>query len=284
MGLAVSFLPRRMELWLGRWLGRLYLLVDFKRRKIAYDNIRHCLPELGSAGWDKLLKENFEHYGTLGLELLHMFSPIPEHYRGYVRRVTHLEGFENWEIAHDKGKGVIFLSAHLANWELMAAIIGLHGTSLTIATRHLKPEWLHKKMEASRLSANVWCAYLPDTLPYILRALRKGESFGFVLDQYAPPPMGIPVVFFGVLVDTLAAIGSFSQRYGAAIVPVMQERDRDGIVHIRIEPEMILGDALEDRVKSTTILSQKVESWIRANPPQWLWAHRRFKNVVWPKD
>jgi lauroyl/myristoyl acyltransferase len=62
----------------------------------------------------------------------------------------------------------------------------------------------------------------------------------------------------------------------------MQERDRDGIVHIRFEPEMILGDALEDPTKATTILSQKVESWIRANPPQWLWAHRRFKNVIWP--
>jgi KDO2-lipid IV(A) lauroyltransferase len=105
-----------------------------------------------------------------------------------------------------------------------------------------------------------------------------------VIDQYASPPMGVPARFFGVEVDTLAAVGPLAQRTGAAVVPVSTVRDAEGIVHVRIEPELELGEALEDPAKVTQILASKVEAWIRATPEQWLWAHRRFKHVVWPEE
>ncbi|OGR88530.1 MAG: hypothetical protein A3J74_05640 [Elusimicrobia bacterium RIFCSPHIGHO2_02_FULL_57_9] len=282
LGLAVSFLPRPFELWLGPRLGRLYLVLDPRRRKIAYDNIRRCLPELKEAGWSRLLNENYRHYGILALEILHMLSPLPGHYRRYAQKVSRFEGLENWKRAHDKGKGVLFVSAHLANWELMAAAGALRGIPITMVTRHLKPEWLHKKMEAVRLSVNIRCAYPPRTMPLVLKGLRAGESIGFVLDQYAPPPMGIPVPFFGVKVDTLAAVGSLAQRTGAAIIPARQKRDASGLVHGIVEPELDLGQARSHPAQATEILARKVEDWIRANPSQWLWVHRRFKNVVWP--
>lgn len=284
LGSAVAFLPRRLELLLGPKLGLLYMLLDARRRRIAYDNIRHCLPELGPAGWRRLLKENFEHYGILGLELLHMHSPIPGHWPRYVRRVAVIEGFENWRRAHDKGRGTIFFSAHLGNWELMAARGAQYGIPIVMATRHLKPEWLHVRMQAVRRSAGVECAYQPRTLPTLLRALKDGKSAGFVLDQYCAPPAGAPVPFFGVAVDTLAIVGPLAQRTGAAIVPVMQRRDPDGAVHVVFEPELELGAIAKDPVRSTEIMSAKIEAWIRKTPAQWLWAHRRFKNVTWPAD
>lgn len=284
VGMIVTFFPRRFELWLGPKLGRLAMRIDRRHRQVAYDNIRRCLPELGPAGWERLVRENFEHYGVLGLEILHMMSPFPSHFRRYVPRVTSLEGLEHWRKAHAKGKGVVFVSAHLANWELMIAVATMNGVDATMATRHLKPEWLHKKFKKVRLSANVRCAYLPNALPTVLKTLRKGESFGFVLDQYAHPPNGVPVPFFGVKVDTLGAIGTFAKRYGSAIVPVTQQRKKNGLVHIRFYPEMDLGDDLGDPIKSTTIFSKMIEDWIRANPPQWLWAHRRFKHVKWPDE
>lgn len=284
LGLAVSFLPRSLELRLGPLLGRLHLRLDPKRRKIAYDNIRRCLPELKEAGWNRLLKENYDHYGLLALEILHMFSPLPGHYRRYAQKVSILEGFENWKRGHDKGRGVLFVSTHLVNWELMAAAGAMGGIPLTIVTRHLKPEWLHKKMEAARLSVNIRCAYQPRTMPAIMKGLRKGESIGFVMDQYAPPPMGIPVPFFGVKVDTLAAVGTLAVRTGAAIIPGIARRDANGIIHVDMEPELDLGKALGDQALVTEILARKVEGWIRADPSHWLWVHRRFKNVIWPAE
>jgi Kdo2-lipid IVA lauroyltransferase/acyltransferase len=278
LGLLVAVFPRRVEVFLGRLGGRLALFVDLKHRRITRDNIRRCLPELGSPAREALLRENFEHYGVLTLELLHMFTPIPGHWRAYVQRTARLEGFENWKAANDKGNGALFCSAHLANWELMAAVGALAGIPITIVTRRLKPEWLHDWMEKTRLSTGVRALYQPRTMPGVLRGLRDGASVGFVMDQYMPPPMGKPLNFFGVRVDTLTAIAPLARRTNAPITPVTQRRGADGRIVVVIEPEFPLG---ADDDADNQRLSDMVERWIRAEPAQWLWAHRRFKNVDW---
>jgi len=285
LGSAVTLTPRSWELTLGPALGRLGLRFDRKRRDIARENIRRCLPELGAAGTDALLRENFEHYGVLTLELLHMFSPFPGHYRRYSLRTATIEGLDHWRRAHDKGRGVLFVSAHLANWELMAGLGAMNGVPITIVTRHLKPEWLHRKMLEARRSVSFGCFFNNENpARKIIGALRRGESVGFVMDQYAPPPTGARVPFFGIEVDTLAAVGTFAERTGASIIPVYQRRDASGVVRIVIEPELNLGEARRDPAASTALLAARTEAWIRREPAQWLWAHRRFKNVAWPGE
>ena len=283
-GLWVTFLPRKVELWIGPSFGRFLMRIGKKRREVALENIRRCFPKDGATTWNRVLQENFEHYGVLALELLHLFSPVPGHYKRYAKKISCLTGFENWQRANDKGRGVLFVSSHLGNWEMMVAAGSLHGMPLTMVTKHLKPEWLHKKVESSRLSVGVKGAYEPRTLPAIMRALRNKESVGFVMDQYAGPPIGIPVLFFGVKVGTLAAVSTLAQRTGAAIIPVKTFRDAKGIVHVSVEPEMDLGSILENEEKATELLAERVEHWVRQYPSQWLWIHRRFKNVVWPEQ
>ena len=278
LGLFVAALPRPVELSLGRFLGHLALAVDPKRRKIAHDNIRRCLPELGPAGWNKILRANYEHYGMLTLEIAHMFTPIAGHFRAYAARHARLEGGEHLRAACAKGKGVLFCSAHLANWELGAALIGQAGIPAVMVTRRLKPEWLHDWMGGVRLSVGIRCVYQPRTMPVVIKTLREGGIIGFVMDQYMPPPMGAPTRFFGVTVDTLAAIAPLARRTGAAILPVCQLRDADGTIRIVVEREFQLGD---DDQSDNQRLADRVEQWIRAKPSQWLWAHRRFKNVDW---
>lgn len=279
VGLAATLSPRPLERVLAPLLGRLLLALDWKRWRVADENLRRCFPDMDAGERWALIKKNYAHYGFLVFELAHAFSPVPGHYRRFAERIAVLEGFEHWKRAHDLGKGVLFASSHVGNWEMMAAMGGLHGIPLTIVTRRLTPEWLLKKMESARLSVNVRAAYQPRTLPTILRALRGGESVGFVIDQYAPPPMGLKVRFFGVEVDTLAAVGPLAQRIGAPIVPVSTHRDERGIIHVRIEPALELGEDSADQTKVTQVLADKVESWIRAHPAQWLWVHRRFKNI-----
>ncbi|MFI5361352.1 MAG: lysophospholipid acyltransferase family protein [Elusimicrobiota bacterium] len=278
LGLFVAVLPRSWECALGRALGRAALRVDGKRRAIAEENIRRCLPELGPEGWARVLRANAEHYGVLALEIAHMFTPIPGHWRAYVARTARVEGIENWEKAHARGKGELFCSAHLANWEFAAAAGAIGGMKVMIVTRKTKPLWLHEWLEKVRLTTGVTCAYQPRTVPAVMKRLRDGEGVVFVLDQYMPPPMGEPTRFFGVLVDTLAAVAPLARRTGAAIIPVRQVRGDDGIVRIIVDPEIALGD--DDKADNQRIIHM-IESWIRAVPGQWLWVHRRFKHVDW---
>jgi KDO2-lipid IV(A) lauroyltransferase len=283
LALGSSLLPRRFELWLGPLLGRLVLRLGFFKRKTAYDNIRRCFPELGETGWNSMLRRNFEHYGILFFEFTHFFSPFPGHYRRYAMRNCSLEGMENWERAQAKGKGVLFVSCHVGFWEMVAAAAGLSGKPITIVTTVLKPGWLDCKITECRLSTGVRAAYHPGSIPAVLRALRRGEAVAFMNDQYFKPPMGLPVRFFGVQVDTLAAVATLAHRTGAAILPGWGWRDEDGVMRVHIEPELELGAGL-DVVKTTQVIASKVEEWVRRRPEQWLWMHRRFKNATWPTN
>ncbi|MBI5239915.1 MAG: hypothetical protein HY926_05550 [Elusimicrobia bacterium] len=278
-GTAVSFLPRGLEIALGRILGSFLFLLDWKRKRVGRDNMARCLTELPQKKREELLQENYRHYGTLALELMHYFSPFPGHYRTYAKRITVLEGFEHWQKAAARGKGVMFISGHFANWELMLAIGGLHGIPLLLVTRHLKPEWLHLQIEAGRDSVGCRGIYQPRTLPAVLRALRHGESVGFAMDQYMPPPMGSPTPFFGTMVDTLAAVAPLVVRTGAAVVPATQKRADDGRIRIILSPELDLQDVLDDPDCANARLVGVIEDMIRDNPSQWLWIHRRFKNL-----
>jgi Kdo2-lipid IVA lauroyltransferase/acyltransferase len=280
LGLFVAVLPRSWECALGRFLGRVALSVDGKRRAIAEDNIRRCLPELGPAGWDKVLRENAEHYGVLALELAHMFTPIEGHWRAYVERATRVEGLENWEKAHARGKGELFCSAHLANWEFAAASGAIRGMKVLIVTRKTQPQWMHDWLEKVRLTTGVRCCYQPRTVPAVMKQVRDGGGVVFVVDQYMVPPMGQPLRFFGVTVDTLAAVAPLARRTGAAMIPVRQIRENDGLVRIIVEPELPLGD--DDTADNQRIVDN-IERWIREIPGQWLWVHRRFKHVDWSK-
>jgi KDO2-lipid IV(A) lauroyltransferase len=279
-GIAVAVLPRKLELLLGKWLGRLVLLVDRKRRRIAEENLERCLPEKSLEARTTILRKNYEHWGTIFFELLHIFTPIPGHYRRYAKKNLVLEGYEHWKKVHDRGKGVLFASCHVGSWEFLVASGGLNDLHLTMVTRRLTPAWLHRRIENRRLSIDVKAVYQPRTLPVVLKALRNNESVGFVIDQYAAPDTGgVKVRFFGYLVNTLAAIGPIANKTGAGVCPASTYRDSEGIVHVVIEPELDFGSAAGDPVKTTQILAHKVEDWIRAHPEQWLWGHRRFKEA-----
>jgi len=278
-GFFASFLPRFVEVFFGHLFGRLALSLAVKRRRIAEENIRRCLPELSEDERRALLRKNCEHWGMIGFEFLHLFSPIPGHFVRYVKKISVMHGFENWRKAHDKGKGTIIVGCHGGNWEVASAVGALAGMPFMIVTRKLTPEWLMNKIESSRLQAGLRAVYQPRTLPTLLRALRKGECVGFVIDQYAAPPMGVKARFFGYRVDTLGAVGPLANRTGAAVVPTRNFRDEKGVFQVYLEPELDFGDAAGDQLKTTQILADMVEAQVRWRPAQWLWGHRRFKNV-----
>lgn len=278
MGLFVAALPRSWEMALGGVLGQIALLFGTRHARVARENLANCFPEKTEAERRELLRENYEHYGRMVLELAHMFTPIPGHFRAYVQRNVAIEGYENWEKAIARGKGVLFLGSHIANWEFAASIGAIKDMPITIVTRRLKPAWLHAWMEKVRLSVGVRATYQPRTIPTVMKALRDNGGVVFVMDQYMSAPMGEPMRLFGVMVHTLAAIAPLARRTGAAILPVLPKREADGRVRIIIEPIIELTD--DDKADNQR-LATRVEEWMRAVPGQALWAHRRFKDVDW---
>jgi KDO2-lipid IV(A) lauroyltransferase len=114
----------------------------------------------------------------------------------------------------------------------------------------------------------------------ILRALRRNEIVIFVLDQFMGPPIGVRTRFFGKETGTAAGCALMAGRTGAPLIPCCTYRRSDGR-HVAFfeAPIPFLDDGLREKniAVMTQIYTDKIESYVRLYPGQWMWIHRRWK-------
>ncbi len=277
----LSLLPPRVLAIQGSALGGLLRGIGF-RRKVVEGNLEIAFPGDALAGQRRQLSgDAYRHLGRLFLEIFLLFG----FFRRYVRRHVELTGLANWSAARDAGRGVLFLSSHVGNWELMAAAGARDGIDLMLVTKHLKPEWLHRAVEQGRARAGVRGTYEPRTLREVLRHLKSGGTVGMVLDQYAGPPVGVRVPFMGVCVGTNLALATIAKRTGAPVVPVVNHRLPDGRVRVEILPAVPWCDDTDphrELALNTANYAKVLEGHVRSHPGQWLWTHKRFKGDLSP--
>jgi tetraacyldisaccharide 4'-kinase len=270
-------LPRGAQIFLGNRLGDAICFFGY-RRTIALSNLERAGLESG------LLRSTYRSLGNLILE---MFLVLGGHLRPFVTRTVDVVGMEFLKSACQQGRGVIFLANHVGNWEVMAATGGvIAGIDLMMVTKRLKPDWLHRAVERGRTLAGVRATYEPRTLKDILYHLKQGKVIGFVLDQYAGPPVGVRVPLFGVPVGTSLALAAIVKRTNAIVLPVENFRKSDGRWEVRVFPPLAGAPGAEsgptDLARFTARAVGWVESSVRAHPEQWLWIHRRFKGDLGP--
>jgi KDO2-lipid IV(A) lauroyltransferase len=275
-------LPRRLQVLWGSALGALLNRLKF-RKKVVIQNLEYAFPGPEAAEKRKaMLRGSYRHFGNTVLEMLMLMGPL----RKFIFKYVDLVGAEHWREAKKQGRGVIYLSSHLGNWEVMAAGGGLIVKSdLVLVTKHLKPEWLHQAIQRGRATCNVGATYEPRTLRDVLSHLKKNGTIGFVLDQYSGPPVGVRVPVFGIPVSTSFAVATVVKRTGAVVLPVANYRKPDGRWVVDIQPPLVWethSDPQYELAANTAAYASVLEKHIYAHPEQWLWTHRRFKGDLSP--
>jgi KDO2-lipid IV(A) lauroyltransferase len=267
-------------------LGDLLCRLQFKA-VVVDQNLKIAYPE-GSVSHpieshrQQILRESYRSFGCLVLEIFLVLGPLKK----FVLKYVDLSGVENLRAAQRQGKGVIFLSSHVGNWEIMAATGGLLAQAdLMLVTKQIKPAWLHQAIEQGRSNCHVRATYEPRTMRDVLSHLKKNGAVGFVLDQYVGPPVGVRVPLFGVPVGTAFVVATLAKRTGAVVLPVQNFRTPDGRWKVVIE-EPLQWQSFEDQnyeiAANTALYNAVVEKHILSHPSQWLWIHRRFKGDLSP--
>ncbi len=289
IGELLSRVPRPVQLRIGLFLGLLLGRLRW-RHALVQSNLQLAFPgaTTEAVSYRNCLARGFyRHFGNLVVELACQFGD----WRNWVVRNCELSGLEHWEDAVARGRGVLFIASHLGNWEAMAASFSLaverrpHSRGLLIVTKHLKPEWLHQAFERNRLKSRVRGTYEPRTMRDVLTELKKGGTVGFVLDQYAGPPIGVRVPFFGLPVGTLQAPAAIARRTGAAVLVAECRRNELGRLKVRIHPIQAWISAENphrELAENTASWVSAIEASVRSEPEQWLWSHRRFKGDLSP--
>ena len=276
-----SLYPRFFFVWKGRCLGSLLRVCKF-RVKVAEENVGRAFPEFSPAEKEFFLRRAYQELGITFLEILRTFYKFDR----FVERLSDVEGQQHLEEALAKGKGVFVMTAHLGNWEVLTASGPvLFGTPVTMVTKQLKPNWLHRAAVTTRELLGVKMACEPRTMQGIMRALKKKEIVGFVMDQFTGAPVGARVPFFGVPVGSHTALATLALRTGAPVVPAISVRKPNGRYLIRFDPafETIdTGDQEQSILQNTAAYVARTEEWVREFPAQWMWIHRRWKGDLSP--
>ncbi len=277
LGSIFRILPRRAGLYLGRMIGRSGYYLASGRRRLTLDNLRLALgAELSEGQIRETALGSFEH---LGMNIAEFFK-LPSLNRENIGRHTFVEGEENLVEALEMGKGVLVLSSHLGNWDMLSGGLALRGY----------PGGLITKISGSEALNRIWMRYRRDlgvelfmgrgTMKETIRHLRKGGMVGFALDQNARRREGIFVPFFGREACTITSLALLARRTGAPVVPVYTYREGD-VHHIVIEKPLLHDDdgldADADILEKTRIYTQWTEKIIRLHPEQWTWLHNRWK-------
>jgi len=213
-------------------------------------------------------------YDSIG-RLLHSFARLPQITRANVGDWIRYEGFEHFAEAKRRGRGVLFATAHLGNWELSAYAHALLTEPLHVVARPLDNPRLDAWVNRRRAGSGNRILGKKHFLRSVLRALAANEAVGILIDQNAGLRGGIFVEFFGRLACVDAGFMKLAHHSGAAVIPGFALWDAARQTHILrfLPPVETSGDLVADTQRLHTIL----EGVIRQYPDQWLWIHRRWK-------
>ena len=271
-----SLLPSKTGLFLGAKAGALayYILPGY--RKITFGNLELAFgAEKTKDELKRIARRVFENLGKSAFELVR-FPKINETNIG---RLVKLENPDRLKKALEKGKGVLIITAHIGNWELMAATLRLNDFPGVTVGRRIYFDKYDKYLNYLRKTHDVNVIYRDDSPRKILKVLKENRIVGIVADQDVDSVDGVFVDFFGVPAYTPSGPAVLAMASGAPLVPVFIVRN-NGTHTLYIEEPIELadtGDREKDVVTNTQKWSNVVESFIRRYPDQWVWMHRRWK-------
>lgn len=273
----IGLLPRPLARAKGISLGLLVYLLYGRLRRVGMRNLTLAFPEMEQRERRRILRGT---YISLGRQLAEVCL-FPRYTRENVNQIVVYEGFENFERAFAKGKGVLFLTAHLGAWELSAFAHSLQGHPLAIVMRSLDNPQVDHLIQSYRTMHGNRTMDKDDFVRGLLAAMRNGETVGILMDTNMTPPQGVFVDFFGIPACTASGLARIALRTNAAVVPGFTVWDAKLRKYIlRFDPAVELvhtGDDQADIVANTSKFTKVIEDYIRRYPDQWLWVHRRWK-------
>lgn len=279
--LFTRLLPTRCIYTICKALAALIFRLDPKRKQITLTNLERA--NIGNNQHERLIlaKKIYESVGILVAEIFLMMQ----------QRINIDDMVEDFDqTIHDmhatlanRENGVLFLTAHFGNWELLAHFFAKHGYPVLAIGRKGNNTLIEKKLTTPfrELYGNT-LAYKDQAISAIVKTLKKKGIAGMLIDQKAGGANSIPTNFFGNPADTVTSTALLKLRYNPAVVPLFMARQASGKYKLIVgsNAELSLPETLNDEekiVQLTQHYNAVIEEVVRAYPEQWFWMHDRWR-------
>lgn len=261
----------------GRGLGSVVWALDKRHRDVAVNNLAVAFPDMPESRRLQLALAAFRQAGRTAVETLWSASLDGDN----LPTVASFDGLEHLRPALDAGHGVVMVTAHFGNWELMGVAMAQIGVPISVIARRIDDPEVDSVLNGLRTRTGAAVLYKEEAVRSALRVLRDGQAVGVLIDQNTIPTQASFVPFFGRLAATTRIAAQLHARTGAPIVMVfcIPEGERYRFV---LEPLDTTGFEIGDEqaVEAlTAAATRQIEHHIRRNPQAWLWIHDRWRTT-----
>ncbi|MGC2108765.1 MAG: lysophospholipid acyltransferase family protein [Candidatus Korobacteraceae bacterium] len=273
----IGALPRPLAHGAGILIGRLVYLLHPRLRRVGLRNLQLAFPEKPPAERRRILRGVYVSLGRLLGEACLFPSYTPRN----ASEIAVYQGFENFEAAEQRGKGVLLLTGHFGGWEVGSFFHSIMGHPMQIVVRPLDNPYVDALVTRYRgLHGNTMIGK-NDFARGLIAAMRENQTVGILMDTNMTPPQGVFVPFFGIPACTASGLARIAVHTGATVVPAFTIWDpvlRKYRVEFDRPVELVRsGDDDADVLANTAAFTRIMEEYVRRYPDQWLWVHRRWK-------
>jgi len=247
-------------------------------QKTVMRNLRIAFPDMPRAEREALATAQWEQTGRTFAETLVMDQLTPASGR------IEIVGIERLHAIRDSGRPAVLVSGHMANIEVMAAVIVAAGVPCQVTYRAANNPYVDKQIREARARYGV-TLFAPkggDGARELLAGMARGESVALMNDQKFSE--GPEVTFFGQPVNAAPGPSRLALRFGTFIQPMSVVR-LPGVrfrvtAHEPIELEKT-GDRSGDIVRGVQAITTFIEDRVREHPVDWFWVHKRWPQKVY---
>ncbi len=275
----LAVLPLDVSVRVGAAIVWCVWLVGAPLRRVGMINLGIAFPEKSVAERRRILRASMLNLGRMVAEMVH-FPQLGD--AELLERVQFED--ETWwseAIGWERPTGVLILSGHFGNWELLVFAHGRRGHPVTMVHRPMRNPLIDRWLNHVRARAGTRLVRKHHGAASVLRALREKQLLVLPFDQNSTRGLGVFVDFFGEPASTNAGIARIGLRAGAPVVPVFIVRQGATAYHrVHVLPIIDLedtGDLQADVLRNTARLSAVFQEMVRRFPEQWLWIHKRWK-------
>ncbi|MFI5304532.1 MAG: lysophospholipid acyltransferase family protein [Nitrospiria bacterium] len=278
ISVVILFLSWKRALSCGAFLGRIAYKRLTRERKKAWRNFTFAFgDEYTDLQKAEILRGSFENLGKSLIEVV-KFKQIRA---SNIDEFVVLEGEDNLKKAFSNQKGIIFITAHFGNWELMGITLAIKGYPTNVIAAPLYDSRLDRIMSDYRLLHGVVTITRGGEkgARKILSALKNNQILGLLIDQDIDAE-GVFVDFFGQKAFTPSGAASLALKSGASVILGFIHRESDNRHKIIFNGPVELirqGDLEKDIYDNTVLFTKAIEENIRRYPDQWVWMHNRWQ-------
>ena len=249
------------------------------RHRVALDNLRRAYPEKSEAELEAIASDMWANMARLAVEYIFLdklFDFDPE--RPEPGRVE-VSGIEIFRRLRDEKRPHIFFTAHLGNFEFLPIAAATFGLGVTSLFRPPNNPYIADYIYKTRRSAmGGLLASRSGAALQLARVLEEGGNIGALVDQKFIG--GVRTHFFGRECNTSPLVPKLARHYDCDVYPARCIRLPEGRFRLEISDRLDLprdeSGAVEVQ-RMAQLLNDVVEEWVRADPGQWMWFHKRWQ-------